>query len=189
LPSAWRWTTRKIADNIFTVRFPNAQLIKEWECFNPISMRMVKAKIQVEPWNGSIGANGKLQDAWFRVRGVPYDKRSEETLGYVGSIVGRILEVDKSTLSRTDYVRVRIGARDVSKVPEIAEGSYLYDFLYEREVMMGEYKEAQVVNVVADMGGQSSPKLFNQGENSSRGVTESKPQAKSPMVGQESNSK
>jgi hypothetical protein len=31
--------------------------------------------------------------------------------------------------------------------------------------------------------------LFNQGENSSRGVTESEPQAKSPMVGQESNSK
>jgi hypothetical protein len=62
-PSTWRWTSRRIADNIFTVRFPTTQLIKECECFNPISMRMVKAKIQVEPWNGSIGAKGKLQEA------------------------------------------------------------------------------------------------------------------------------
>jgi hypothetical protein len=192
LPFAWRWTTRKIADNIFTIRFPNAQLIKEWECFNSISMRIVKAKIQVEPWNGSIGAKGKLQDAWFRVRGVPYDKRSKETLAYVGSLVGRTLEVDKSTLSRTDYVRVRIGARDVSKVPEITEGSigtYLYDLLYEKEAVMGEYKETQVVNVVADMGGQSSPKKFKRGENSSRGATQSEPQAKSTMVGQKNSSK
>jgi hypothetical protein len=37
-------------------------------------------------------------------------------------------------------VRVRIVARDVCKVPEIAEGAilpYLYDFHFEREVEMG----------------------------------------------------
>jgi hypothetical protein len=96
------------------------------------------------------------------VRGVPYDKRSDETLAYVGSLVCRTLEVDKSTLSKTDYVRVKIGARDVSKVPEIVEGSiglYIYDFFFEREVVMGEFKEAKVVNVFADRGGgQFSPK-------------------------------
>jgi hypothetical protein len=66
-------------------------------------------------------------------------KRSDETIAYVGSLVGRTLEVDKSTLSRTDYVRARIGARDVNKVPEVAEvsiGIYLYDFFFEREVVM-----------------------------------------------------
>jgi hypothetical protein len=66
-------------------------------------------------------------------------KRSDETIAYVGSLVGQTLEVDKSTLSRTDYVRARIGARDVNKVPEVAEvsiGIYLYDFFFEREVVM-----------------------------------------------------
>jgi hypothetical protein len=69
----WRWTVRKVADN----KFPNAQLIQEWSCFNPINTRIVKAILQVEPWNGSIGAKVELQMAWFRVRGVPYDKRSK----------------------------------------------------------------------------------------------------------------
>jgi hypothetical protein len=27
LPEGWRWTTRKVVDNMFTVRFPNAFLI------------------------------------------------------------------------------------------------------------------------------------------------------------------
>jgi hypothetical protein len=35
LPEGWRWTTRKVADNMFTIRFPNALLIQEWACFNP----------------------------------------------------------------------------------------------------------------------------------------------------------
>jgi hypothetical protein len=45
-----------------------------------------------------------------------------------------------TTLNRADYVRVRIVARDVCKVLEIAEGAilpYLYDFHFEREVGMG----------------------------------------------------
>jgi hypothetical protein len=104
LPERWRWTARKVADNMFTVRFPNALLIQEWACFNLISMRSVKAKIQIDFWNGSVGAKGELQQAWFRVRGVPYDKRSAKTLAYVGSLVGVTTEVDKSTLNRTDYV-------------------------------------------------------------------------------------
>jgi hypothetical protein len=29
LPKAWRWTARCVADNMFTVRFLNAQTIKE----------------------------------------------------------------------------------------------------------------------------------------------------------------
>jgi hypothetical protein len=50
LPSVWRWTARRIADNMFTMTFPNALLINEWACFNPISMRQVKARILLVRW-------------------------------------------------------------------------------------------------------------------------------------------
>jgi hypothetical protein len=153
LPEGWRWTARKVADNMFTVRFPNALLIQEWACFNPISMRSVKAKIHIASWNGSVGAKWELQQAWFRVRGVPYDKRSAKTLAYVGSLVGLTTEVDKSTLNIADYVRVKIAAKDVSKIPESTEGAiipYMYDFFYEREVILEEKKEASVGMVKVD---------------------------------------
>jgi hypothetical protein len=127
---------------MFTVRLTNAQLIKDWNKFNPKSLRAVKAKVHVEHWNGSVGAKAELQQAWFRVRGVPYDKTSVPTMAYVGSLVGSTQEVDKSTLNRTDYVRISLAARDITKVPKVAEGAiskYLYDFFFEREV---EEKEA-----------------------------------------------
>jgi hypothetical protein len=61
MPKLWRWTARKVAENRFTVRFPNAVLIQECGCFNPISMRVAKTKINIDPWNGSVGAKAELQ--------------------------------------------------------------------------------------------------------------------------------
>jgi hypothetical protein len=136
-PKNWRWTAKRVADNLFTVRIPSAQTIKDWEVFNPISMRNVKAKIKVDPWSVVIGAKAKLQMAWFRVRGVPYDKRSKLTLAYVGSLVGATKEIDESSLHMADYVRIKIAAREVANVPEVFEGvilPYLYDFYFDREM-------------------------------------------------------
>jgi hypothetical protein len=51
----------------------------------------------------------------------------------VGSLVGSTREVDKSTLNRSDYVRIKPTARDVTKVPGVAEGAiipYLYVFFF-----------------------------------------------------------
>jgi hypothetical protein len=92
---------------MFIVRFPNAQTIKDWEVFNPISLRNVKTKIKVDPWNGAIYAKAELEDAWFRVRGVPYDKRSLLTLGYVGSLVGVTSEVEELTLLDLRFLQER----------------------------------------------------------------------------------
>jgi hypothetical protein len=137
---------------MFTMRFPVAQLIQEWMCFNPINKRVVKAKIKIDSWNGYIGAKAEIEQAWFRVRGVPYDQRSVATMTYVGSLVGATAEVDKSTLHRTNYVRVKIASRDISKVPAIVEGAilpYLYDFSYEREreMLFGPIEERNVILV------------------------------------------
>jgi hypothetical protein len=89
-----------------------------------------------------------LQQAWFRVRGVPYNKRSAKTLAYVDSLVGVATEVDKSTLNKVDFVRLKIAARDVSRVPAIL--SYFYDFFFEREVMLEEKNDSIAVSVQAN---------------------------------------
>jgi hypothetical protein len=73
----------------------------------------------------------------------------------VGSLVGATTEVDKSTLVRTDYVKIKIAARDSSKLPERAEGAiipYLYDFLYEREMAMGANVDGGKIAVQGERG-------------------------------------
>jgi hypothetical protein len=66
-------------------------------------MRGVKAKIHIDSWNSSIGAKVELQMTWFRVRGIPYDKKSKEIVAFAGSLVGATMEVDESSLHRIDY--------------------------------------------------------------------------------------
>jgi hypothetical protein len=134
-------------------------LTKDWSRFNPVKMRTTKTKLQIDTWNGFIGAKAELQMAWFRIRGIPFNKRSEETDGYAGSLVGATAVVDKTTLSRTDYVRVKIVAKDITKIPAEAEGAilpYLYGFHYEREVDVEEVNPEVHVMVVADQGTSAS---------------------------------
>lgn len=51
LPTVWRWR----------VRFPTAQMIKDWDRLRPSGMRYVSAQIAIDPWNASIGAKAELQ--------------------------------------------------------------------------------------------------------------------------------
>jgi hypothetical protein len=102
------------------------------------------------------------------VRGIPYDKRSKETAAFVGSLVGATAVVDPASLHRTDYVRIKIASRDVSKIPEIAEGAilpYLYDFHFEREDEMGGIGQELYVQVpnIRD-GDHPSPKRAKIGD-------------------------
>ena len=65
------------------------------------------------------------------------EKRSNQRACMVASLVGLPLEVDKQNLKRWDFVRVKIGCRDVRKVPAVVEGLlefYFYDFTFQREV-------------------------------------------------------
>lgn len=55
----------------------------------------------------------------------------------VASLVGIPLEVDKINLKKWEYVRVKIGCKDITKVPAVVEGLldlHFYDFIFQREI-------------------------------------------------------
>jgi predicted nucleotide-binding protein (sugar kinase/HSP70/actin superfamily) len=68
----WRWSARRVADNKYVMRFPNAKMVHEYSRFN-LGIKDVEAQITIKPWSSSIGAKGQLQQAWFRVKGIPDD--------------------------------------------------------------------------------------------------------------------
>jgi hypothetical protein len=86
-------------------------------------------------------------------------------LAYLGSLVGFTREVDKSTLNRYDYVRIRLAARDVAKVPGVAERPivpYLYDFFFERKVVDEQAPEKASVQVQVNEAGKDNPTSVKQ---------------------------
>ncbi|CAN6288347.1 unnamed protein product [Urochloa humidicola] len=136
--SNWRWYAKRVADNKYQMKFPSAQKVDDLAFFTGMQMRTVPGTtFTVERWNSNAGAKGMISTSWFRILGIPVEKRTEKKACYVGSLVGIPLEVDTANIRRWDYVRVKIGCRDITKVPAVVEGLldlHFYDFTFQREV-------------------------------------------------------
>jgi len=92
---------------------------------------------KVELWNPNVGAKSKLETAWFRIFGIPLEKRNDKKVSFVASLVGLPMEIDKNNLKRWEFARAKIGCRDITKVPAVVEGLldfHFYDFVFQREV-------------------------------------------------------
>jgi hypothetical protein len=86
-----------------------------------------------------VGAKAEITSAWFRIAGIPVEKRSEKRVALVASLVGIPLEIDKNNMKRGDHVRVKIGCIDITKVPAKVEALldlHFYDFTFQREVQV-----------------------------------------------------
>lgn len=178
----WRWSARKIAENKYSMRFPDANMVQVYNNFKCLGMKEAEAKIAVEPWNSSVGAKGELQQAWFKVRGIPTDQRSIRTIAKVGGLVGKAVEIDEKSRFRSDYVRMKIACRDVLKVPPVAEsslGMMIYDFFYEREIPDAPQNKGIRIGVQSDApAGQPCSKKLKTG-----GTTHEKDGATSKLGG------
>jgi hypothetical protein len=78
-----------------------------------------------------------MEEAWFRVKGIPMNFRNRSTMFYAASLVGKPLALDKNFLRNFSYVRVKIGSQDLSLVPNTRIGeikSGFYEFQYTREL-------------------------------------------------------
>lgn len=120
------------------MRFPNAQTIEDLAHFTEMRLRSVPdVVIKLEKWNPATGSKGSLDVAQFMITNIPFEKRSYSNVCMVASKVGLPLEVDKDNLHKNDYVRVKIGCRDVTKVLASVDGLLdfqFYDYFFQREV-------------------------------------------------------
>jgi hypothetical protein len=114
----WRFFAKVVSPTEFRTRFPSAKAIEELSHFGKLFMRTVpEAIINIEKWSGDIEPISVMQEAWFRIKGIPMRFRSKSTAYYVASLVGKPLGLDKNCLRNFSYVRVKIGCQDLSLVP------------------------------------------------------------------------
>jgi hypothetical protein len=121
----------------------------------------------VEPWNPNVGTKAKLQTAWFRISEIPIEKRSDKRACLVVSLVGIPLEVDKVNLKRWEYVRVKIGCKDITKVPAVVEGlldMHFYDFTFLREIQVEGHTQPGWNTWTRTNDGNDNPSPKNQKE-------------------------
>ena len=116
------------------MRFPNSHTIDDLAHFTEMRMRSAPdVVIKVEKWNPITRSKGPLDVAWFRISNIPFEKRSYSNVCMVASKVGLPLEVHRDSLNKNDFVRVKIGCRDVAKVPTSVDGVldfHFYDYFF-----------------------------------------------------------
>ena len=131
----WKWSAKALAKNKFAMRFPNAKMVHDYSKFK-LGVKEGDELMVIEPWKSSMGAKGQLQQAQFKVSGIPIDQRGLRTIAKIGGLVGKTVSIDEQTRFRHDYVRVKIACRDIRQVPPSAEcnlGLFIYDFFFELE--------------------------------------------------------
>jgi hypothetical protein len=166
--NVWKRSARKIANNKFSLRFPDARMVQVYKNFKSMALKVVNAQIVVEPWSSSVGAKGELQLGWFRVRGIPSEQRSIKIVAKIRGLVGKTITIDEKTRLKGEYVRMRIACSYVKQVLAKAEGTLglkIYDFHFEREVLEEHPKEIGKVGVrVEGPAGQPSTKKARTGD-------------------------
>jgi hypothetical protein len=134
----WKFFAKVVSPTVFRTRFPNAKSIDELAHFGKLFMKTVPgAVISLQKWAGDIEPISWMQEAWFRVKGIPMKYRNKSTTYYVAGMVGKPLALDKNYLRNFSYIRVKIGCQNIELVPntrigEIKKG--FYEFQFTREV-------------------------------------------------------
>ncbi|KAK1570145.1 hypothetical protein QYE76_027234 [Lolium multiflorum] len=134
----WRFFAKEVSPTEFRTRFPSAKAIDELAHFGKLFMETVPgAIISLEKWVGDIQPISRMEEAWFRVKGIPMNFRCNSTVYYAASLVGKPLALDKNFLRNFSYVRVKIGSQDLSLVPNTRIGEIeggFYELQYTREL-------------------------------------------------------
>lgn len=61
------------------MRFPTTKKVEELSFFTGMQMGTVPdVTFKVEQWNPNVGAKSMLETAWFRIFGIPLEKRTEK---------------------------------------------------------------------------------------------------------------
>jgi hypothetical protein len=106
------WAVKKLSDNSFLVVFPNKEMRRGLTRFkkgfyfvtDEIKAQVVDSVLDVE-------AIDKLLEVWVRAFGIPQQAKKERVARQLAFLVGEPQIVDKASLSKPSWVRIKVACR------------------------------------------------------------------------------
>ena len=91
--------------------------------------------VEVDFWSPDDKAKGKLHSVWIKMWGVPDTLRHYLGICEIGSALGPVVEVDIEHIHSREEIKVKVGVRDIHKIPAGTEITtkdlLLYDICFE----------------------------------------------------------
>ena len=118
----------------------------ELKNFEKFTLLDAKAVIEVDFWSPDDKAKGKLHTIWVQMHGVPDSLRHFLGICEIGSALGPVVEVDVEHIHSRKEIRLKVGVRDLHKIPSGTEITtkklllYVIEFSLESVAEQGWYK-------------------------------------------------
>lgn len=133
----WTWRAKFQSPKTFLMRFPNKAKLVELKNFEKFTLLGIGAIVEVDFWSPDDKAKGKLHSVWIKMLGVPETLRHYFRICEIGSALGPVVEVDVEHIHSKEEIRLKVGVRDLHKIPAGTEITtkdlLLYDIGFEFE--------------------------------------------------------
>jgi hypothetical protein len=119
VPRDHQWDLRPVGQNVFQVVFPSKTDLTRVSKIQIIAIKGTKMFLHFEEWSATELDLFKLTKTWVRVYGCPYKLCSDYlALFAVGSLIGRVQEVDMAFTRQNSVVRMRVLVTDLKYIPK-----------------------------------------------------------------------
>ncbi|RLN42622.1 hypothetical protein C2845_PM01G37100 [Panicum miliaceum] len=117
----WDWRVKQVDSDNFLAVFPNKMILNTFSRSRSIELALNKISAKVTKSDDDHEVSRKLQTGWVRMFGIPSMAKTEEVVKLLAELAGEVVCVDELSLIKEGPVRVKINAREVSKIRGVVE--------------------------------------------------------------------
>jgi hypothetical protein len=112
----WQWKVRRLNDNEYLASFPNKKVLETFSRSSSLELALFNISVVIAPSDLNPEVSSLLQTGWIHLTNVPDPTRNVEAVTTIAELAGEVIAVDEITLIRDEPIRVKIRARDLSKI-------------------------------------------------------------------------
>jgi hypothetical protein len=115
----WPWQIRKLNSAKYLMRFPPHKKVADLKSLPSFNLRKEEVQVEVMEWVGDLEQFSELKEVWIILEGIPPNGVTARFFAQMTSSFGLLLDVDRSSLFKSFYekIRIKVACRNPRKIP------------------------------------------------------------------------
>uniref|UniRef100_A0ACD5Z009 Uncharacterized protein n=1 Tax=Avena sativa TaxID=4498 RepID=A0ACD5Z009_AVESA len=102
------WPFHRVSASEFAVHFPSVAILRMCACGSSFSLPLHQLRVSIQPSSAARDTVATLSEVWVQLSGLPHEARRPEVVALVSQAVGKLTELDMSSLLGLGPIRLRL---------------------------------------------------------------------------------
>uniref|UniRef100_A0ACD5XGU1 Uncharacterized protein n=1 Tax=Avena sativa TaxID=4498 RepID=A0ACD5XGU1_AVESA len=102
------WPVHQVSTSEFAVHFPSVEILRMCACGSSFTLPLHQLRVSIQPSSAAQETVATLSEVWVRISGIPHEARRPEVVALLSQAVGKLTEVDMSSLPGHGPIRLRL---------------------------------------------------------------------------------